>query len=166
MLLSNACEYGLRAMLYLTTVQNGGYVFIRDISTELDISFPFLTKVFRRLAGAGLVVTAKGKAGGVMLARPRQEITLFDVVVAIDGPGLFTSCVLGLPGCGQATPCPLHPFWAVERERIEVLFRRMTLAEMVDQMKKGTFRLKGEPIMPQVVSFNSEGLQSNFGRGS
>ena len=103
---------------------------IGTISEELDISFPFLTKIFQKLNDAGLLDSRRGPNGGVALTLPAEEITLYEIVVAIDGDDLFEECVLGLPGCGEAEPCPLHEQWADERDRVENMFQNTTLAEL------------------------------------
>lgn len=140
-LLSNACEYGLRASLYVATRADEGYVPIRRIAEALSISGPFLTKVFQQLTQAGLMTSYRGPKGGVALAKPADEITLHDLVVAIDGPDLFTECVLGLPGCGDHTPCPLHARWTSERLRLHALFTSTTLAALADDFERFDLRL-------------------------
>lgn len=142
MLLSNACEYGLRATLYLASLNQEGYVSIRKISDELDISFPFLTKIFQMLTQAGLLTSYRGPNGGVALARPADKITLKDIILAIDGPALFKECVLGLPGCGEQKPCPLHAKWAIERDRIEKMFASTKLNDMAKKITTFDVRLK------------------------
>lgn len=132
MMLSKSCEYGLRAALYLASLDEEGYVPISTISEELDISFPFLTKIFQKLNDAGLLTSQRGPKGGVALTKTADEVTLYEIVVAIDGDDLFQECVLGLPGCGDAEPCPLHDEWAEERSRLETLFRNASLAELPD----------------------------------
>lgn len=129
-MLSKSCEYGLRATLYLANLNRDGYVSIGAISEELDISFPFLTKIFQKLNDADLLDSRRGPKGGVALTQSPTEIALYDIVVAIDGDELFEECVLGLPGCGDAEPCPLHEQWADQRDRIEATFRNTTLAEL------------------------------------
>ena len=130
MMLSKSCEYGLRAALYLATLDEGGYVPIGTISEELDISFPFLTKIFQKLNDAGLLESQRGPKGGVALTRDADAVTLYEIIVAIDGDDLFRECVLGLPNCGNAEPCPLHKDWVEERDRLETLFQNATLAEL------------------------------------
>lgn len=142
MLLSNACEYGLRATLYLASLKQEGYVSIRTISDELDISFPFLTKIFQMLTQAGLLTSYRGPNGGVALTRSPDEITLREIIVAIDGTALFTECVLGLPGCGEQKPCPLHAKWAAERERLEKMFASTKLSDMANKITSFDVRLK------------------------
>jgi len=129
-MLSSSCEYGLRAMLYLASLNPDGYVSVQTISDELDISFPFLTKIFQQLNDADLLESRRGPNGGVALTKSPDAITLYDIVVAIDGRDLFEECVLGLPGCGEAEPCPLHEQWSDEKERVEQIFRSSTLADL------------------------------------
>ncbi len=142
MLLSKSCEYGIRATLYLATVKTDGYVSIRAISEELKISFHFLTKIFQKLTQAGLLVSFRGPNGGVALAKPATQITLLDLVIAIDGSDLFHECVLGLPGCGDEKPCPLHDSWAHERTRLKSMFGRTTLADAAVDIEQLDLRLK------------------------
>ncbi|PEN14980.1 transcriptional regulator [Longibacter salinarum] len=141
MLLSKACEYGLRSTLYLASLDEDGYVSIGTISDKLDISFAFLTKIFQQLNEAGLLKSHRGPSGGVAFTKPTDEISLYEIVVAIDGEDLFEECVLGLPGCGHEKPCPIHDRWATERSRLERLFKRNTLDDMASQIKNFDVRL-------------------------
>jgi Rrf2 family protein len=131
-MLSKSCEYGLRATLYLASRNEDGYVPISTISDELNISFAFLTKILQKLNDAGLLTSQRGPKGGVALTRDADGVTLYDVVAAIDGEGLFQECVLGLPDCGNAEPCPLHEQWVEKRNQMETMFRQATLAELPD----------------------------------
>ncbi len=141
MLLSRACEYGLRAAIYVAHREGDSFVPIREISSELDISFHFLTKVLQQLNEARIVESYRGPRGGVRLSRSASEITLKEIVTAIDGPALFTECVLGLPGCGDQAPCPLHADWSRQRERLDRMLNRTTLAETTRQIGAGGLRI-------------------------
>ncbi len=145
MLLSSACEYGLRSALYLATLKEDRYVPIRKISEALDISGPFLTKIFQQLTHAGLMESFRGPTGGVTFARPPSKISVKDIVVAIDGERLFRECVLGLPGCGEQKPCPLHNEWAAERLRIASIFTMMNIEEMAEKVGRFDVRLRAYP---------------------
>ena len=147
MLLSKSCEYGLRASLYLTTLDESGFVPIRTIADELDIEFHFLTKIFRQLTSAGLMQSQRGPRGGIALAQPADRITLLQIVLAIDGPALFQECVLGLPGCGEKKPCPMHDRWAVERERVKRMFSNATLEATAREIKHDNLRLTLEGVI-------------------
>jgi len=130
-MLSAKCRYGIRAAAYLAReAHDGDYLPIRAISNELGISFHFLTKILQDLSQCGLVASLRGPNGGVALARSASEIFVSDVVEGIDGTDLWTGCILGLPNCGDETPCGLHAQWAKERDRLFRLFSRTTLAQL------------------------------------
>ena len=139
MILSKACEYGLRATLYLASVPAGTYVASRTISDDLGLPYPFFAKVVQTLSHAGILASHRGPSGGVALAQDASDLTLGEVVTAIDGTGLFTECVLGLPGCGHEKPCPLHAQWTPTRDRIHELFQTATIASL---MADGDYRLQ------------------------
>ncbi len=134
MLFSKACEYGIRAALYVAAQPTDGYTSVKDISERLGISFTFLAKIAQTLKQAGLLRTIRGPQGGIALARPARDIRLIEVVRAIDGNDLFTECALGLPGCGHRTPCPLHADWAVARARVTAMLEDATLGSVSEDI--------------------------------
>ena len=144
MLLSKSCVYGLRASLYLASRREEEYTSIREMSDELEISFHFLTKILQQLTADALMESYKGPNGGIRLSDKGKKATLLDVVIAIDGPGLFTQCALGLPGCGSATPCPLHNSWLTVRESIKGMLERTNLIELAKEGKANKFRITAE----------------------
>ncbi len=143
MLFSKGCEYGLRAMIYVAThgEDPDEFVPIRRISKELDISFHFLTKIFQQLNEERIIESYRGPRGGIRLARPASKIRLMEIVVTLEGPGLFSECVMGLPGCGDLAPCPLHDGWSEQRDRLAGLLKSMTLAEASRQIAAEGLRI-------------------------
>ncbi len=127
MLLSKACEYGIRAAIFIASMEEGKYVSIREVSDKLDIPYHFLTKILQKLTTCGLLTSMKGPAGGVRLKRNPEDVQLFEIITAIDGDELFNECVLGLPGCGAQKPCVLHRKWMDHREGIKNMLRTTTL---------------------------------------
>ncbi|MDX1638621.1 MAG: Rrf2 family transcriptional regulator [Balneolaceae bacterium] len=144
MLLSKSCIYGLRAALYLASRDDGEYVPIREMSEKLDISFHFLTKILQELSAADLMESYKGPNGGIRLAKPGTEISLMEIVTAIDGPEMFTECALGLPGCGVEKPCPLHDTWSKTRDSISKMLNETTLTKLADKGKQMNLRITPE----------------------
>ena len=136
MLFSKACEYGIRAMLYLA-LQNADHpIQVKQIARDLRIPLPFLSKIVHTLARNGLIESHKGPGGGVALAHRPTDVTLLQVVEVIDGLGLFTACALGLPNCTDDFPCPLHEQWGKLRAGIHTMLAGRTLSEVTDQLKK------------------------------
>lgn len=144
MLLSKACIYGLRASLYLACHQNGQYISIREMSDKLDISFHFLTKVLQQLSSRDLMESHKGPNGGIRLRRPGSEISLYEIVVAIEGKELFTECALGLPGCGTEKPCPLHDKWGKARDGLRLMLENTDLVELAKKGRAGNLRITAD----------------------
>ncbi|MEP0546936.1 MAG: Rrf2 family transcriptional regulator [Rhodothermales bacterium] len=145
MLLSRRCEYALRTALYVAAADPVAYIAVREISEALRIPYPFLAKTVQSLTGAGLFRSMRGPKGGVALARPADRIALKEIVLAVDGPAIFSECVLGLPGCGERKPCPLHDEWGPARDRVERMFAAATLAATASRIQVGDFRLATPP---------------------
>ena len=141
MLLSRACEYGLRAALYLAATADSAYVPIRTVSDALGIPYPFLAKIVQTLGQHGVLASSRGPNGGIALARPAAQIPLREIVVAIDGEGVFTECVLGLPGCGEQKPCPLHERWGPTRAQLDQMFDDVTLEDLAARIRSTEFRI-------------------------
>ncbi len=139
---SKSCKHGIRAILYISMYQTDDqFVPIRKISEDLNISFHFLTKILQILTQNQILSSFRGPRGGVKLARPAEEITLEEVIEAIDGKGIFEQCVLGLPGCDKETPCPLHDQWMVIRENLRLAIGSTTLAKLAETTRQYNLRI-------------------------
>ena len=143
MLFSKVCTYAIRASLLVTTkeLKDGRkFIPIRELSDELGLSFHFLTKIMQVLTEAQIMESFRGPSGGVGLARPAKDISLIDVIAAVDGMALFSDCALGLPGCGEKTPCPLHDAWAKRRQDLQRMFEKTTLASLARDLATNSLR--------------------------
>jgi len=127
---SKTCTYGIQAMVYLASLPGTDYTSIQQIAEILNIPFHFLKKILTQFVQANLLLSARGVNGGVKLARPSKSISVYDLVLAIDGAALFSECVLHLPHCGNDKPCALHNSWAEERVRLTRIFQTTTLEEV------------------------------------
>jgi len=131
-------------MIYLSSISSEDYVSIKRLSEKLDISFHFLTKILQELTAADLLESMKGPKGGVRLSKSCSEITLKEVVKAVDGPAIFTECVLGLPGCGSEKPCPMHAMWEETRGEINDVFMYTSLQDMSKEGKEKNLRITSD----------------------
>jgi Rrf2 family protein len=133
-------------------VQNvPNYVSTRLAAEELQIPFQFSTKVMQQLAANGLVISRRGATGGIMLARHAEEISLLDIIAAIDGLDLFQQCILGLPGCGQAKPCPMHDEWAAQREELREYFKNTSLEDVAVSIRLFSHRISAENFTKEIL---------------
>lgn len=140
--LSQVSKYGLRAILYLVaTPTEKQFMSIRQISDELKLSFHFITKIFRELTEKGILISYRGPSGGIALAKPADQIMLIDVILALEGADFFDKCLIGLPHCGTAKPCPIHDFWNEAKTKLKQNFSETSLAVLGEKIRTQEFRL-------------------------
>jgi len=111
MQITRQADYAVRAVYYLTSLGPKGRAATSKIADEQHIPVSFLAKIVSQLSVSGLLQTSRGARGGVSLARKPQEITLLDVVEAIDGPIKLNECVGDGSLCSFVEDCPMRPVW-------------------------------------------------------
>jgi Rrf2 family protein len=143
MILSKACEYGIRVVLLLAAQDAGpAYHPVKTLARRCGSPHYFLSKICGKLTRDGILISYKGPNGGVALARPLDEITLMHVVESIDGRERFDPCVLGLEPCSPTAPCPLHEEWTGIKQAILSMLEKRHLQDLVDDLASGKTMLK------------------------
>ncbi len=130
MKITRQADYAIRAVVYLSNPSVDGRVPTGVIAEAENIPQPFLTKVISQLSTAGLVITSRGMGGGVMLARSPEEITLLDVIEAVDGPILISHCLLQPNTCQIESYSAVHDTWANIQARLIQDLESVTMAEL------------------------------------
>lgn len=137
MIYSVGCEYGIRALTKLAAeVPPGRFCLLRDILEGTDLPQHFVGKIFQTLVRAEILVSAKGRGGGFALRRPPEEISLRQIVEAIDGRRRIERCILGFADCNDDQACPQHDHWQTIRQQIEDLLDGTSLAGLNEALKK------------------------------
>lgn len=134
--LTNAADYAIRAMIHLACIPEDGTAMASDIARVHGIPSSFAAKILRSLARAGLLRSTRGVKGGFALARSATDISLLDVVEAIEGPLELVDCTAEPCGCGLADECPAHPVWANVQAKIAELLRAATLEDLVSSPRR------------------------------
>lgn len=106
----------------------GDWVLSKAVHKCTGIPMPYLRKILFQLSKQGLIQTKRGYRGGFVLARPPEEISLLEVIRALE-PERASDCVLGLAGCSEATPCPVRSLWITAWAKFEAKLERITLAD-------------------------------------
>lgn len=128
MQITRQADYAVRAVHYLSQLGPDKRAATSQIAQEQRIPPSFLAKIVSQLSVAGLLQTSRGARGGVSLARPPHEITLLEVVEAIDGPIQLNECVGdGGGSCIFGESCPMRPVWCQAQ------------AELVERLRSATF---------------------------
>ncbi|MHB8793691.1 MAG: RrF2 family transcriptional regulator [Thermoleophilia bacterium] len=103
--LTRQSDYGVRAILHLAGLPYGEVIQTRAIASSEDIPGKYLPSIIRTLARAGLIRTLRGNQGGVMLAKPPEDINLREVIEAIEGPIVLVQCLRGPNQCDHEADC-------------------------------------------------------------
>jgi Rrf2 family protein len=111
MQITRQADYAIRAVLHVSKLGQNQLVSTSQIAEAQHIPPSFLAKIISQLSLAGVLQTARGARGGVTLAKPPTQITLLEVVEAIDGPILLNQCVNDEHACNFGQECPLQPVW-------------------------------------------------------
>lgn len=104
--LSKGSEYAIAGLVYMAERPSSGHAGVEEVSRATGISSQYLAKIFRTLGTRGIVSSARGRDGGFMLARAPEEITLLEVVEAIDGP-VEAHCIRKPDECPESEGCHL-----------------------------------------------------------
>ncbi len=136
-MLSNACQYAIRSMLYLAIhTDESKKIGVKKIASTLETPQPFLAKLLQQLAKRKLVSSIKGPNGGFYLTKKNKKNPLWNIVLCIDGPDKFDQCFLGLASCGDENPCPVHFTVAPFKKKILSDFKDKSISQFSDEIKK------------------------------
>jgi len=135
MIFSSTCEYAIRGLSELAIKDPAGRVLLDDLVAGTTLPRDFMAKIFQRLAKNGLLVSAKGRGGGFALSRPPHQITLHDIVTAIEGAQAYDHCVVGLEKCNDQVRCPQHDLYKPIRQRWHDYLKTTTLADLASSLK-------------------------------
>jgi len=126
--------------MFLALKADGERTSIRELTKKVQIPYHFLAKILQDLTHKGLLVSRKGPTGGFALAKSAKEITLFDIVEAVDGSGFMQNCVLGFPECNGKNPCAVHEKWGSMREELRLMLVSKNIAQMAKETRKSEYR--------------------------
>lgn len=123
-------EYAIRGMIYLAAMPPGKVALVSEMAKKMDVPQAFLAKIFQSFAKLGLVNSTRGTGGGFTLARPASEITLREVVEAVEGPITPNRCVLEGVSCSREAHCLVHPVWRKVQTQVHDILEGVTLEEL------------------------------------
>lgn len=130
-MISQTVEYALRAIVTIAQ-HDGEPCTARKIAEITQVPSAYLSKLMQGLVRSGLVSSQRGLHGGFLLARDPQQLTIWDIVDAVEPIKRIRECPLGIQSHG-ANLCPLHRRLDKALEAIEVQFRQTTVAEILGQ---------------------------------
>ena len=137
-MLSNTSKYAIRAVIFLAVKTNKNQrVGIKKIAEELDIPSPFLGKILQVLVRRKILSSTKGPNGGFGIGKKPDKITLYDIIIEMEGADLFESCLLGAGSCEsnkeKGTYCAMHDEFGAARQQLIDLYRNKTIGELAEK---------------------------------
>ena len=133
----------MRLMIDLAAHYGEGPVLLRDIAKRQEVSEKYLSNLINPLKTTGLLEATRGVHGGYVLGKSPSEITVKEIVQAVEGPVCLVDCVEKPDFCSRTARCVAHDLWKEAAEGMAQVLEKYTLADMVEKQKA-----KGENLSP------------------
>ncbi len=145
MKITTSGRYAIRAMLDLAIHDQDGPVSRNEIAERQEISADYIAQLFRRLGHHGLIRSVMGPGGGYLLGKAAEEISLKEILIAVEGPIGLVACVL--PGgeivCKRSASCVTRRVWIKLTASLEEFLASITLQDLAEQAKEEILRWSG-----------------------
>lgn len=135
MKLSTKGRYATRALVELAAENGLGPVYIKKLARDQEISEKYLERIFATLKAQGLVNSVRGAKGGYTLAKDPAEITLLEVIQALEGSLAPVGCVDDAKICNKSNWCVTRSVWTKVKEAVENTLHWITLKELAEEYK-------------------------------
>lgn len=132
MQLTRAADYAARVMIHLAGLPVDSRASRIELARAADVPEAFLGKILQSLVRSGLMVSQRGVSGGFTLGKPASEMTLVEVIEAVEGPLFLNRCVNPGEGCHRSSWCAAHYLWAEAQEAMLKVLRRSSIADLAE----------------------------------
>ena len=126
-------DYGIRSVLYLARQPLKKVSFVNEISEEYKIPRSFLAKILQKLVRAKIVRSYRGVKGGFSLARHARDITVLEVLEAIEGKLALNICIADKKKCNFSRQCPSHTLWLTVQSRLSDMLKKTSIEDLARQ---------------------------------
>jgi Rrf2 family protein len=137
-------RYGLRAMLQIAENYGGDPVSISTIAHTQDISGKYLEQVVVSLRKADLISSHKGVRGGYTLTRPPAEISLWEIISALDSHTALVDCVVDPSSCERSQTCLSHVIWTLLSQKMQEFWAGYSLADLIEKVGAAEIVIAGQ----------------------
>jgi len=143
-MISKACQYALRAVVFLASKAEENIKYnVKQIAKEIDAPEAFTAKTLQILNKHNVITSLKGPYGGFFIEEYQLDASIINIVNAVDGLQVFTSCGLGMKQCNSKRPCPFHNEYEVLRTKMKDTFQDTTIRMLAMKLDDGKHFLKG-----------------------
>ena len=128
--LARLTDYGIMLLTLLARERNGSPRSAREVADRSRLPQPTVSKLLKALAHAGLLETHRGVRGGFTLAKPPEDVSVADIIAALEGPIGITECTAHPGQCNVEPLCPVRTNWRRINRAVLDALKGITLAEM------------------------------------
>ena len=132
-MMSKTAVHAVKAVVALAELSEKGFQGTAALAERIGAPQNYLGKLLQTLARAGVVQSQKGLGGGFQLAKPPEQIRIFDIVDPIDHLSRWTGCLMGGALCSKDVPCGMHEGWAKAREAYLGMLESSTVADVLSR---------------------------------
>ena len=137
MILTKTTEYAVRVLTFMASKKHEQQSFSATyLHQELGIPYKYLTRLLTDLAKQDLLLSIRGRGGGFFIEKQLNEITLSQIVEAVEGMDSFNACILGFKECSSENPCALHFIWEENKKNFIKMLEETTLEDIRQQKIK------------------------------
>ena len=130
MQITRQTDYAIRCVLYLAREKNR-VVMVEEIAREMNIPKSFLAKILQKLTREGILKSFRGVKGGFQVAKNPRQVSLLDVIEAVQGPTAMNKCVVDKRACQLSVHCTVHPVWMELRHKVEQHLKKVTFEKLI-----------------------------------
>lgn len=137
-MLTKSTEYAIRALVYIQ-LQNWKEMRpgVPEIAQEIEAPVAFTAKILHQLTSRYVLQSMKGRGGGFFFADNQSNLSLYQVIMLMEGDKLFTKCGFGLKNCSDANPCPLHNGHVILRDELLKMAHSETIGLLAQKISSG-----------------------------
>jgi|SRR5665213_3119830 len=154
MQITRAGEYAVLGLMNLARHAQGRMAMIDEISRTEKVPKSFLAKIFQNLAKAGIVRSIRGAGGGFALAKTPEQITVLEIIEAIEGKIVFQRCRREMPDCEHVGGCALCGLFEQAQDGIKDVLARTTLGELIRRQENVDFTRRHGKAVPALATKN------------
>jgi Rrf2 family protein len=130
MQITRETDYAIRCVYYLAKKPDE-VTMVDEIAKEMLIPKSFLAKILQKLAKAKIVKSYRGVKGGFQLSKKSESISIYDVILATEGPVAINMCAIDKRRCSLTNRCLIHPVWVTIRNNIEKMLKSKKFSEFI-----------------------------------
>jgi len=151
--LGKLTDYALVLMTCIARSEGQTLRTARDLASESRLPLSTVSKLLKELLQSGMLTSHRGTKGGYILARGPRDISVIDIIAAIEGPVAFTECTTDVTGlCGIEPCCPIKKNQQVINQAVRGVLEKITLADLIEPLQLTAIQDARGRIVPSIAT--------------